>query len=97
MTVDGLAAAILHAVDKGRRDLLAAIDQLRIGGGEAQQRGFPGTEGHGQRRHQIIGNAETAGIIHHRLHPDGAGEPHGHQVARFLDPETQCTRPIKAV
>src|SRR3546814_1205264 len=53
MSVDGAAVAVLYTVDQGRRDLLAAVDQHGIGGGETQQRRLVRPERHGKCARQI--------------------------------------------
>ena len=51
--VDGVAVAVLDAVDQRRLDAPAAIVEHRIGGDHAQHRGLAGAERVGQIRRQI--------------------------------------------
>ena len=86
MAEDGFAVAVLDAVNEGRGDALAAVDQHRIGRGQPEQRRLPGAQRHGQRARHGVDDAEAFGVFGNPLHADGLRQAHGHQVARFFDP-----------
>ncbi len=97
MAVDGRAVPVLDAVDQRRRDALAAVGQLGIGGHHAQNGGLRRAERHGQRFLQVVDDAETLGRAGDLVHADLLGQPHGHQVARLLDPQAQRRGAVEAV
>ena len=96
VAVDGMAPAVLDAVDQGRLDALAAIGQHGIGRDHAHKRGFAGAERHGQIGRHVVVNAEAARVFGDQRHADVAGEAHGHQVLGMLNAVTQCMRAVIA-
>ena len=56
-----------------------------VTGRELHQRGLAGAERHREHGHQIVVDAEAAGVLGDQRHAEVLGETHGHQVARELD------------
>ena len=96
VTVDGMAPAVLDAVDQGRLDALAAVGQHGIGGDHAHDRGFAAAERVGQIQPEIVVDAEATRVFGDQGHADVAGEAHGHQVFRMLDAVAQGMRSVVA-
>src|SRR5260221_14172876 len=92
---DGLAVAILDAIDKARRDALATIDQHGVGGGETQRRRLAGAEQHGVLQRHAIEDAERLDGLRHLLEPDDGAEPRRHHILRLLDADAQRRRPVE--
>ena len=93
VAVDGLAVAVLHAVDQAGRDLERAVGQHGVGHGHAQQGGLAGTQRHRQVGAHLVDDAEFLGDLDHLLHADLLGHAHGHEVARHLEAAPHRGRP----
>ena len=93
--VDGLAVAILDAVDQRRHDLAAAIGDGGIGRGHAHVGGFAGAQRHGEHRLQRVVDAEHLGVFGDQRHADILGQPHGHDVTAALDAAPQRLRAVE--
>jgi hypothetical protein len=89
VAIDGVAVAVLDAVDQRRLHPLAAVVEHRIGGDHAQQGGLAGAERKGEIRRQVVIHAETLGIVGDQRHADVLRQTHRHHVARMLDAEAQ--------
>ena len=87
--VDGMAVAVLNAVDQGRDDAPAAIVEHRIGGDHAQHGGFAGAQRVGQIWRQLVIDAEALGIFGDQRHAEVLRQPHRHDVARLFETEAQ--------
>ena len=92
---DRRAVAVLNAIDQGRRNSLAAIDQHRIGGGMPQQRRLAGAERHRIFPRHVVHDAEALDRLGDRLHADHRGDPHRHRVERLLERDAQRRRPAE--
>src|SRR3546814_16072941 len=97
MSVAGAAVAVLYTVDQGRRDLLAAVDQHGIGGGETQQRRLVRPERHGKCARQMVRDVEALGVGRHRVHPDRLRQSDGPEVARLFDADAHRARTVETV
>jgi len=75
-----LPVPVLDTVDQRRRDLLAAVDELRITGGHPQQSRSGRAQRVGQQRLQMIVDAKAVGIGHDLVHADSLSKTHGHQI-----------------
>ena len=95
MPEDGAAMPVLHPIDQGRRDLLAAIHQHAIGGCQPEQRCLAGAKRHRQQRRQILVQAEFAGIVANLVHTQIHRQARRHQIARLLDTDPHDRRPVK--
>ena len=95
VAVDGLAVAVLHAVDQRGRDLERAVGQHGVGHGHAQQGGLAGAQRHRQVGAHLVDDAEFLGDLDHLLHADLLGHAHGHEVARQLEAAPHRGRPEK--
>ena len=93
--VDGVAVAVLDAVDQRRLHPAAAVVEHRIGGDHAQHGGLAGAERVGQIRRQFVIDAEPLGVFGDQRHADVLREPHRHHVARLFEAEAQGRRAIK--
>ena len=82
VAVDGLAVAVLHAVDQRGRDLQRAVGQHGVGHGHAQQGGLARAQRHRQVGAHLVDDAEFLGDLDDLLHADLLGHAHGHEVAR---------------
>ena len=89
MAVDGVAIAVLHAVDQRRLDAPPAIGQHGIGRGHFQQCGLASPQRHRQHGLHILVNAKTLGIFGNQRHADIFGQPDRHLVDRMFDTKTQ--------
>ena len=90
--VDGVAVAVLDAVDQRRDHAPAAVVEHRIGGDHAQHRRLAGAERVGQIRRQLVIDAEALGIFGDQRHADVLRQPHRHHVTRLLEAEAQRRR-----
>ena len=79
---DGVAVAILDAIDQGRLHAAAAIGEHRIGRDHPHHRGFAGAERIGQVVRQFVIDAEAPGIFADQGHADVLRQPHRHRVER---------------
>ena len=86
---DGLAPAVLDAVDEGRAHLAPAVGDHAVARRQAQKRRLAGAERHGEHRQQVVIDAEAARVLGDERHAEVLGEPHRHLVARLLDAEAQ--------
>ena len=87
------AVAVLHPIDKRRRNSLAAVDQHCIGRGVPQQGRLAGAQRHGIFARHVVHDAEAFDGLGDRLHPDDRGDPRGHRVERLFERDTQRRRP----
>jgi hypothetical protein len=92
---DRRAVAILDAVDKGRSDSFAAVDQHRIGRGVSQQGRFAGAERHRILARHMIHDAEAFDSLGDRLHPDDRSHSRGYRIERQFESDTQRRWPAK--
>ncbi len=89
MLVDGVAVAVLDAVDQRRLDLAAAVVEHRVGADHAQQRGLARAQREREIGRQVVIDTEALGVFADQRHADVLRQPHRHHVARLLDAEAQ--------
>ena len=91
--VDGVAVAILDAIDQRRLDAAAAVRKHRVGGDHAHDCRLARAERVGEIVRQIVIDAEALCILADQRHADVFGETHRHRVARLLDAVAQSRGP----
>jgi len=95
MAVDGASVAVLNAVDHRRLDLLAAVGEHGVGGGQAQQSRLTGAQRHGENAGEPPVDAHALGQRGELLDSHVLSQSHRHDVARLLDAAPQRRRTVE--
>ena len=92
----GAAMTVLHAVEEGWRDLLAAIDESRVALRHIDQVGITGAERHGRIGRQLVIDAETFRQLGNGFHADILCHARSDLVEGFLKRDPQRDHAVGA-